>query len=301
MTLASKLLAAKNIPIAIINAAIPGDAIQQLTKDAPWLNPSPNYWWQPYNDMMGRLKAYNLQSSVTSFFWWQGEANAFPPYITNFNEYYWYLNKLMADFKVDCNNTDFKTYIIQVRACGDAETNLPKIQEAQRLISYYNNYTIITSNGLQQLTDNCHYPFKYGYERVAEHLMPFLFKDLNYTANWPTQHLQPWTARKINNNQLIISMPVGAQLWADNGVASKFRVEDVNGNPLFKASDVSVINTTLSASDLTPTQGLLVTFGNSLANAKGITYLSQFVNVNPEVWNSVSSTALLSFWNKPIE
>src|SRR4030095_9762053 len=173
MRMASQLVRATNIPVAVFNGAKFGNAII--------------YFGKGFNEGSGQTNNYirlldriaeTKTTIIRGLLWDQGEDDAFAG--LNTAQYIAAFNQLFNDWTVDYNPAHFYAFHIRYGcyyslAFGSkTPQDFLQIMEAERqLPANHSNITVISTNAADQFDQGgnlqfCHYPYTGGYERFGD-------------------------------------------------------------------------------------------------------------------------------------
>lgn len=175
LKLARLLVDNLNIPIAVFNGAQSGQKIS-------FFKPPVNYQTaltSNYGKLYYRLKKTGLLDNVRAIFWSQGEANAGSVF-NSISDYKKNFKILENSWSTDFPNLE-KIYVFQTKdcTCNATPEGLMNIKEAQRqLAEESEKVSIMPTTSLLLHTDDCHFPFKNGYESFADRIYKMVLQDL---------------------------------------------------------------------------------------------------------------------------
>lgn len=184
MRLGSYLVGATNVPVAIINGAIPGVPLSNFQRN----DTNPTATNTNYGRLLRRIEEAGLKSKIRALFWYQGESDN-QGYLSSVQlttqQYKDGFSSLQEDWKADYPGLN-KFYIVQIRhGCGIATPdNTLKIQEAQRQLDKESSEILtISTNNTNQLFEStgigfCHYNFVDGYRNIGDWLSRIILRDL---------------------------------------------------------------------------------------------------------------------------
>jgi len=265
--LAKNIIQQKKIPVAIFNQAEGGRSINYFLK-----NNSDNY-----ATLKNRLEDGGFNNKVASIIWFQGEGDGWG---TTIAEYKSAFNQLHRAWKQDYNPK--KTYIYQIRF-GSCSHVMPYPMEAQRqLAEESQDIGIMSTNNVDH--DGCHFPYRRGYQLLAQRLFELIDRDL-YGAN--KRNVE---APNISKATLTSSREL--RLEFDNTTSLS-----VSGNPWSEF--------TLEGSSARVTSGRVVdnevrlTLSSNVSSLDGVTYLAHIGSARNWVYNS-NNVGILSFSDFPV-
>lgn len=185
--LGSNLVGATNIPVAIINGAMPGEALSYFQRN----DGNPRSSATNYGRLLRRIEEAGLKNNIRALLWYQGESDNqgfLSSTQLSTQQYKNGFNSLYSDWKEDYPGLN-RFYILQIRhGCGiNSPDNTLRVQEAQRQLDKESNeiLTLSTSNTSQLYENNglgfCHYNFVNGYRNVGDWLTSVLRRDLYNT------------------------------------------------------------------------------------------------------------------------
>ncbi len=301
LRMGSNLVGATNIPVAIINGAMPGVPLSYFQRN----DGSPKSTATNYGRLLTRIEEAGLKNSIRAVFWYQGESDnqgfLSPTQLTT-QQYKDGFKSLQQDWKEDYPGLK-NFYIVQIRhGCGIASPdNTVKIQEAQRQLDKESDEILtISSNNTQQLFENtgieyCHYPFSGGYRLIGDWLSRIVQRDL-FNQNQPLSIESP--------------EPVSAGFSSFNGSgeANQVAVElkdqgttfSIEGNPAsdFRLDGGSYTIQSISLNNRT----IYINFSRNpgtTGNPTGVTYRGHQGNPGPIIRNA-SGMGLINFENLTI-
>ena len=174
LKLAKNLVNSKSIPIAVFNAAHPGEVVtffERPTNYQTSLNSN-------YSRLYYRLNKTGLKNSVRAVFWAQGESDGNGGSGTSIELYKNAFTNIKNAWKADYPNIEH-IYIFQTKNSGCGEPNHHKVKEAQRQIaSEDNDVSIMATAAIEQGQDDCHFYYTDGYERFADRIYPLMNRDI---------------------------------------------------------------------------------------------------------------------------
>lgn len=184
MRLGSNLVSATNVPVAIINGAMPGVPLTYFQRN----DGSPKSTSTNYGRLLTRVEEAGLKDKIRALFWYQGESDSqgfLSSTQLSTQQYKDLFTSLHQDWKSDYKGLN-KFYILQIRhGCGVlSPDNTLKIQEAQRQLDKESSeiLTISTSNTNQLFEttgiEYCHYNFVDGYKNMGDWLSKIILRDL---------------------------------------------------------------------------------------------------------------------------
>jgi hypothetical protein len=190
MRLGSNLVGATNVPVAIINGAIPGEPLSYFQRnDANPFSTNTNY-----GRLLRRVEEAGLKNNIRALLWYQGESDN-QGLLSNTQlttqQYKNGFTNLQQDWKSDFPGLN-RFYIVQIRhGCGIASPdNTLRIQEAQRQLDKESSEIVtISSSNTSQLFENnglgfCHYNFVDGYRNIGDWLTSLIRRDI-YGSSMP--------------------------------------------------------------------------------------------------------------------
>ncbi|MES2629405.1 MAG: sialate O-acetylesterase [Bacteroidota bacterium] len=152
------------VPVAVINGAVGGTSIDQHQRYAA----NPYDLGTIYGRLLHRVTAAGLKNSIRAVWWHQGESDAILG--RTGAAYSALFTSLKASWQLDFPTTE-RYFTFQIRqGCGNNPNNVLAIMEAQRQLAK-GNVHIVSTNGANQNTDNCHFPYAQGYELFADRLI----------------------------------------------------------------------------------------------------------------------------------
>jgi hypothetical protein len=302
MRLGSNLAGATNIPVALINGAMPGVPLSYFQRnDADTRSLNTNY-----GRLLRRIEEAGLKNNIRAILWYQGESDnqgVLSSYQLTTQQYKDGFNNLYSDWKQDFPGLN-KFYIVQIRfGCGiSSPDNCLKIQEAQRQLDKASDEILtISSNNTSQLWEStgiefCHYNFVNGYKNIGDWLSSIVRRDLYGTAMpLAIESPEPISARfsSYNSNgtakQLALELKDQQSTFTMEGnLLNDFRLDDGN----FVINSVTLENRTI-----------YINFSNNtgtLNNPGFVSYRSHQGNASPIIKNHLG-LGLIHFERFPIE
>ncbi len=285
LRLAKQIIDNQQIPIAIFNGARGGKPIQYFARN----NVNRTDMTTNYGRLLKRVKQAGLQSSVRGIFWYQGEWNASGSCVgciyTNTNQYLTLFDQLYRAWKQDYSSVT-KLFVFQIRqGCGLPETGVLEIQEALRkLPQIYPDVVLMSTNGTQQHTDNCHYPYLLGYKVLAEWIYPLVANTMYQAVLGANQTApMPEYAFLSAPNQITISTNMSGLVW-NLGAENDFRIEN---------STVTIVSGSINGNTI------ILNLSANIGGTSAVSYKGHQLTSTPFVTNA-NNVGLLSFYNMPV-
>jgi hypothetical protein len=196
MRLGSNLVGANNVPVAIINGAIPGEPLNYFQRN----DANPTSTNTNYGRLLRRIEEAGLKNNIRALFWYQGESDnqgMLSSTQLSTQQYKNGFTSLQQDWKSDYPGLN-RFYIVQIRhGCGiSSPDNTLRVQEAQRQLDKESAEILtIASTNTSQLFENnglgfCHYNFVDGYRNIGDWLTSLVRRDL-YGASMPASIESP--------------------------------------------------------------------------------------------------------------
>jgi hypothetical protein len=262
LRLAKKIIDEFGIPVAIFNGSTGGSGITVFERPTDYKTSiSSNYGRLYY-----RLNYTGLRNHVRAILWSQ-EENA-----TAANQWKSKFFNLRMNWYEDYPSLEH-IYIFQTRnGCGVDSSNptvfplLNTIKESQRQLAIENDdITLMVTDGIQQYSDNCHFPFTEGYEQFAMRIFPVIKTDL-YGGMEEVDIKPPnlLNAYLVESTKLIIETD-SKQLVLDESAQLNLIIHDINGSKLTDIDNI-VVNEGEIIVQLTSYPGtnpLISNYGNS--------------------------------------
>ncbi|HVK22905.1 MAG TPA: RICIN domain-containing protein [Actinokineospora sp.] len=247
--MSKRIIDTYGVPVAIINGAHGGQPISFFQRD----DATPKNATTNYGRLLGRLDAAGLTAGLRAILFYQGESdnNNAGVHVTGFTS-------LFTDWRSDFG-TATKVYPLQVRASGCNQSGL-ELREAQRQLRLNLDVTVLSTLGTSTLTDNCHYPYVGGYQKLGDHNFAALAKDLYAGSTAGVSAPEPASAT-INaaGTQITVQLRNTTDtVTAAAGVAASFKLE---GSPA-----------TVTAVTAASGGRLLLDLSAAAPEAKGVTY-----------------------------
>lgn len=215
------------IPIAVFNGAFGGSRISYHTRR----NDLPTDLNTNYGRLLYRLQQAQLADKVRAIIWYQGESDS--KSATPLQTYKNYFYNMYKGWMTDYPNIE-KLYIVQVRkSCNGYAYYFGRIQEAHRqLARELPNTSLMTAKGVPLWSDDCHFPYLNGYEKIGERIANMVKNDL-YNEN--ILHTRPpdiLNAEFINANTLMMTTtnPNDVLVWEQGAEADFNLIGNNNAN-----------------------------------------------------------------------
>lgn len=171
------------IPIAIFNGAYGGSSISYHARN----NNNPTDLATNYGRLLYRLQKAKVADKVRAIIWYQGESDGkIGAKLLNYKGYF---HNMYDGWENDFPNFE-KLYIMQIRtSCSGLRYYFARVQEAQRQLAHeLPKATLMTAKGIPLWSDDCHYAYLDGYQKIAERVVDAVKNDM-YGANTP--HVLP--------------------------------------------------------------------------------------------------------------
>ena len=273
---AIQLISEHNRPVAIINGALGGINISAMQRnDSNPSDPTTNYGL-----MLSRfLSAGFTPADVKAMIFYQGESNSANSILSYKNLFY----QLKSDWDEDFSPPYY--YIFQVhKGCGVTESSFQ--YEAQRQISNeVSNLKLISTNGVPQGTDLCHFLYNDAYSVFGSRLYNLINYDIYNSGNNSGIYSPTIENIRFSNSEFseikFDLVPASASYTLDSGVESSFFLSPAN--------TVTVTNSSISGN--TVRLSLSGSFYNS--NPK-LSYLGTNPNASPTIKNQ-NGIGLINF------
>jgi hypothetical protein len=286
LVLANALVTSTQRPIVIFNGGNAGKPVSYFLKN----NAAPNDLSNSYGRMLTRVQEAGFQNHIRAIFWYQGEANAINIEIDDINSYKVKFNTLKNAWANDFPGFE-KLYISQIRyGCGQYTDKTLLIKEALRQIAIENtNARIYGTGALQQFSDDCHYSFSQGYEKLGLDWSYAVKKDLYGAASLPNTE-SPFVTGVVRSGasqlQLILKNT------SDNITIQPSALNDF----YFEGSSVqpAIISATVAGNTIN------LHLSEFPAGTTGLTYAETHIHANsPNILNA-NNMAMVNFYNMPI-
>ncbi|WP_436500417.1 RICIN domain-containing protein [Actinokineospora sp. HUAS TT18] len=165
--MAKRIVDTYQVPVAIIQGAHSGMPISFFQRDDNnTVNPATNY-----GRAKARLTAAGVAGKIRGILYYQGESEG-----GNAVTHTAGFTALHQDWRADFGGQP-KVYVHQVRASGCGQLGLD-LREAQRQLRHSLGVTLLSTTGVTQTSDNCHFPYIGGYQPLGDHDFAVLAKDL---------------------------------------------------------------------------------------------------------------------------
>ncbi len=279
---ACAIVQSEGIPVAVIAGGVGGTHMLQHMRN----DKNPEDLQTIYGRLLYRTKNAGLKDDIRAIWWHQGESDGY--YRRTVAEYKQLWNALKVQWLQDYPGvTDFFTFQIR-QGCGDWQNYALNIMEAQRQLAMDStNVHIISTNGVDQNIDYCHFPFKKGYECFADRLIPqmnALIYNKAATADMHSPNIS--SARLISPNTLEITFGnMLDSLQFQAGVQYDFKFED---------SDITFVNGYSSFNKI------YLTLSESTKSKLHLSYTGHPGQGSPYI-KTQNGNGALSFYNFPVE
>ncbi|MFK7925591.1 MAG: sialate O-acetylesterase [Bacteroidia bacterium] len=278
LKMANSLVTNESIPVAIFNGAHGGKPITFFERnDADHDDHSTNY-----GKLLNRLLRTNSDQKIRGFFWFQGENDASDGQTENY--YKAHFGEIFNDWDDDLLVE--KYYVVQIREVQfyNIDKALP-IQEAHRVFAdSLANVEVVSTSSLQQHTDNVHFAYTNGFEKLGNLAYKLLDRDLFGAPDVNISSPNIVSASISNTNEITLYTEKASDaITADAGIESHFRLEG------------SV--ETITAVAISGSQIVLTTSGDP-TSASGISYSPPKGGVGSVV--NTNGAGLISFYDFPV-
>ncbi len=277
--LAKQIVDNQQIPVCIFNGARGAKQLSYFLKD----DTEPENLNTNYGRLLYRLNYTKLADKARAIFWYQGESDVHVS--TSLATYKTRFTNLYEDWLNDYPAVE-KIYITQIRnGCYSTPQQSVRIQEALRqLAEELPNATIVSTKGLVQHWDACHFPYVGGYKELGRRYYQLINRDL-YGENVPyATSPDIKKAAFLSDTEIIIETKSNDNLIWENGAHTYFALEGSNALVTGGYTDGNAIRLQLDSSGV---------------GATGITYLDEELITSPYVINE-DGHGLVSFYNFPI-
>jgi hypothetical protein len=278
MVMARKLIDETGIPLAVINGAHGGQAINFFQRnDATPLSLATNY-----GRLLTRMRAAGLDQSLRAILWYQGESdnrNA----VGHVNGWTSLYNDWLEDYP-----SSEELVVIQIRdGCSANDKWYADLRNQQRLLAdTLPRVSVMSTTGLNS-HDGCHYAFVDGYEGLGERMHRLLAMDLygSSTTNAvvaPNPDYAFYSSPGLDEITLVMRNPQDALIF-DVGAEADFRVE---------GSAANVISGTAAGNEV------VLTLDGDASDGAGLTYGG---HTGGGAWvTNATGVGLLTFFDLPI-
>ena len=155
------------VPVAILNGALGGQAIGHYQRDAK----DPQDLNSNYGRLLLRCRAAGVTNSIRAIFWYQGESDS-----GNADVHEKGFLALYQAWKNDYPSIR-KVYVMQVRVgCGVDKGNVELRDRQRRWPGQFPGIAVMSPNGINA-HDGCHYAYE-GYAEIANRLFALAARDL---------------------------------------------------------------------------------------------------------------------------
>ncbi len=266
LRLAKDLLDAHSIPIALFNGANSGQPISWFQRND--LDPQDQN--TNYGRLLSRVTETGFLNDIRAIFWYQGESNSFGTSTATYKSSF---NSLNSDWLSDFPNYGH-LYIIQIKqGCGATKTGVNKIQEAHReLAQEIANASIYASNGTNQASDICHYPYNKGYKITGDNMFNIVNRDIyGGPSNANIESPYVISAVQTASNQITLNFKNTADTYTwTNGTEKDF---------ILSGSNVNIISGVVSGSSI------ILTLSGTPLSFTGLSYLGHKGIGSPTIRN----------------
>ncbi|MEJ7735422.1 MAG: sialate O-acetylesterase [Polyangiaceae bacterium] len=274
LRMASRISAAHEVPIGILNGAHGGQPIGFFQRNDDNVTDGDTN----YGRLLTRLGQAELDQSIRTILWYQGEADG-----AAFQVHHDGFLALKEDWAADFPGVE-RIYVTQVRAgCGG---DLIRLQEVQRkLADDFAEITVMSTTGLDA-HDGCHYGYEGGYRELGDRYAALLGRDLYGES--PDSGVQPPNPKSAQfaggGTQVVLEMRnATSTLTFDAGAGADF---------VFEGAGATISGATVMGNKI-----VLDVSGNASA-ATGLSYLGH-TGAGPWVLNE-NGIGLLEFFELPI-
>ncbi len=277
--LAKQIIDNQQIPVAVFNGARGAKQLSYFLKD----DTEPENLNTNYGRLLYRLNRTKLADKARAIFWYQGESDVHVN--TSLATYRTRFTNLYEDWLGDYPNVE-KIYITQIRnGCHSTPQQSVRIQEALRqLAEELPDATIVSTKGLVQHWDACHFPYVGGYKELGRRYYQLINRDF-YGENVPyATSPDIKKAAFLSNTEIIIETKSNDNLIWENEAHDYFVLEGSNASVVGGYTNGNAIRLQLDSSGI---------------GATGITYLDEELITSPYVINE-DGQGLVSFYNFPI-
>ncbi|MES2629406.1 MAG: sialate O-acetylesterase [Bacteroidota bacterium] len=235
---ANAIVNSQKIPVAVIAGGVGGThLLQHMRNDS-----IPQDLKTIYGRLLYRVSNAGVQQSIRAIWWHQGETDGY--YRRTPEQYKELWNRLKSQWAIDYPSTGhFFTFQIR-QGCGDWQNFALNIMEAQRQLALESpNLSVVSTNGVDQNIDYCHFPFTKGYEMFADRLIPLVLKKM-YGSVTPADPRSPDIASAKMTDAVTVELTFNhtETLTFEPGVQFDFKIED---------SEIAVIDGTASGNKVT--------------------------------------------------
>lgn len=276
LKLARNIIDNQAVPVAIFNGCWGGQHLSFFTRN----DADHDDFSTQYGKTLTRLLQTGGDQKVRGFFWFQGENEADSGESTDF--YKSQFAALFSDLKEDYTVDQY--YMLQIRdgAYFSYENTLP-IQEAQRqLADSIPEMELISTNTLQHFTDNVHYSYLDGYEKLGDISYLFINRDIygGPSAGIATPTISG--AVITGSTEITIYTDLSDVLTADAGIESYFVLNGtaatVTGVSILGTSDIVLSLSSAPSGISSISYSTPVGSTNSIVNASdvGLTAFHEF-------------------------
>ena len=278
LRMGAQLVAANQIPVAIINGAIGGRPIGHYKRnDEKHDDLNTNY-----GRLLYRCREAGVINNVRAILWYQGESDNGNGEVheTGFVQLY-------KNWKENYPSIE-RVYVQQLRVgCGVGKWSVDLRDRQRRLPDAYPDISVMATTGIDA-HDGCHYAFEDGYKIIGERTARLVNRDL-YGAKEKSEIEAPNIAKAYFNNPECTEVTLEMrnkkdELSWDEGAHVDFRLE---GTTATVTGGTSVENK------------ILLTLSADAKDASGVTYSGHAKN-GPWVKNA-AGIGILTFWNVPLE
>ena len=280
LRLGRRILDTYGIPVAIINGARGGWPISSFQRN----DANPEDLGTNYGRALYRAEQAGGRNHVRAIFWYQGESDNGD---ADAHEKGW--TALRDDWRQDFPSIG-KIYVFQLHVgCGVNQFDVD-LRNRQRLFAdRFPDVEIMSTTGVGNTFDNCHFPYANGYETLADQLFRLVQRDLYGAA--PQDDIEP-----PNPYYAYFSTPAHDQVTLIMRNDADTLMFYPGAEADFKLSGSAVVVT----GAVTTGNKLILNLSGNASGATGLIYGGHIGVAEPMVTNG-SGVGLLAFHNLPIQ
>ncbi len=284
MELARRLVASRQIPVFIVNAAVGGTRIDQHQRQSE----NPTDPATIYGRMLWRIQQAKLTHGIRAVIWHQGEndqGSDGPTGGYGWETYQRYFVAMSADWKRDFPNLGHY-YIFQIwpNSCSMGNSHGDMLREVQRTLPrLYSHMDILSTLGVRP-PGGCHYPL-IGWAEFARMLQPLIERDFHGqvpTAPITAPNLRQ--ARYVGNARDTIALEFDQPVVWQEALVNQFYLDGQEGQVSAGSVAGNVLTLQLK----------------SAATAREITYLHEMKWSQDHLLLGANGIAALSFCAVPL-
>lgn len=278
---ANAIVKSQKIPVAVIAGGVGGThLLQHMRTDS-----NPENLTNIYGRLLFRVHQAGLQNNIRAIWWHQGESDAY--YQRTVEQYKELWNTLKISWLKDYRGVEHY-FTFQIRhGCGVWRNFGTMVMEAQRQLALdSSNVSVVSTNGVDQNIDFCHFQFNNGYRHFAERLIPQVLSTI-YKVPSKNQVLSPDIASAVlkDASTVVLTFKNCNELTSEPGSQYDFVVE---------GTDAQVIDAIASKNTIT------LKLSKAINSSNAISYCNHPGPGSPYI-KTANNNGVLSFYSFPIK